>query len=71
MWGAGFFVEPPPESARGAARFQVARRHLPATPTVPRHVVFGVAIDVRNQNVMVSDKTLNPVYTFRVPEAFE
>ena len=31
----------------------------------------GIAIDVKNQNVMVSDKTLNAVYTFHVPEAFQ
>ena len=31
----------------------------------------GIAIDVENQYVMVSDKTLNAVYTFHVPEAFE
>ncbi len=31
----------------------------------------GIAIDVENEYVMVSDKTLNAVYTFHVPEAFE
>ena len=31
----------------------------------------GIAIDVENQHVIVSDKTLNAVYTFEVPEAFE
>ncbi len=30
----------------------------------------GIAIDARNKNVMVSDKTLNAVLTFHVPEAF-
>ena len=30
----------------------------------------GVALDVRNQNVIVSDKTLNAILTFHVPEAF-
>jgi hypothetical protein len=30
----------------------------------------GIALDVKNQNVMVSDKTLNSVLTFHVPEAF-
>ncbi len=30
----------------------------------------GIAIDVKNKNVMVSDKTLNAVLTFNVPEAF-
>jgi DNA-binding beta-propeller fold protein YncE len=30
----------------------------------------GIALDVKNQNVMVSDKTLNAVLTFHVPEAF-
>ncbi len=31
----------------------------------------GIAIDVENQHVIVSDKTLNAVYTFDVPEAFQ
>jgi hypothetical protein len=31
----------------------------------------GIALDVKNQNVMVSDKTLNAVLTFHVPEAFQ
>ena len=31
----------------------------------------GIAIDVKNKNVMVSDKTLNAVLTFNVPEAFQ
>jgi DNA-binding beta-propeller fold protein YncE len=31
----------------------------------------GIAIDVKNKNVMVSDKTLNAVMTFNVPEAFQ
>ena len=31
----------------------------------------GIAIDVENEYVMVSDKTLNAVFTFHVPEAFE
>jgi len=31
----------------------------------------GIAIDVENEYVMVSDKTLNAVYTFHVPEAFQ
>ena len=30
----------------------------------------GIAIDPKNKNVMVSDKTLNAVLTFHVPEAF-
>jgi len=30
----------------------------------------GVAVDVKNKNVIVSDKTLNAVLTFHVPEAF-
>jgi hypothetical protein len=30
----------------------------------------GIAIDAKNENVMVSDKTLNSVLTFHVPEAF-
>ena len=32
--------------------------------------VRGVAIDIKNQNVIVTDKTLNAVLTFNVPEAF-
>ncbi len=31
----------------------------------------GIAIDVENEHVIVSDKTLNAVYTFSVPEAFQ
>jgi hypothetical protein len=30
----------------------------------------GITLDVKNKNVMVSDKTLNAVLTFHVPEAF-
>jgi hypothetical protein len=30
----------------------------------------GIAIDPKNRNVYVSDKTLNAVLTFNVPEAF-
>jgi len=33
--------------------------------------VRGVAVDPKNQNVIVSDKTINGVLTFHVPEAFE
>ena len=32
--------------------------------------IRGVAIDAKNQNVIVSDKALNGVLTFHVPEAF-
>jgi hypothetical protein len=32
--------------------------------------VRGVAIDIRNKNVIVTDKTLNAILTFNVPEAF-
>jgi len=32
--------------------------------------VRGVAIDIRNKNVIVTDKTLNSILTFNVPEAF-
>jgi hypothetical protein len=32
--------------------------------------VRGVALDLKNKNVIVSDKTLNAVLTFHVPEAF-
>ena len=31
----------------------------------------GITIDAKNKNVMVSDKTLNSVFTFHVPEAFQ
>jgi DNA-binding beta-propeller fold protein YncE len=31
----------------------------------------GIAIDAKNKNVIVSDKTLNAVLTFNVPEAFQ
>jgi hypothetical protein len=30
----------------------------------------GIAVDPKNKNVYVSDKTLNSVLTFNVPEAF-
>ncbi len=50
-------------------------------PTEPRWTIGGpnvllkdargVTLDVRNQNVMVSDKTHNAIFTFNVPEAFE
>lgn len=32
--------------------------------------IRGVAIDAKNQNVIISDKNLNGVLTFHVPEAF-
>jgi hypothetical protein len=32
--------------------------------------VRGVALDSKNQNVIVTDKTLNSILTFHVPEAF-
>ena len=31
----------------------------------------GVALDMKNKNVIVTDKTLNAILTFHVPEAFE
>ena len=31
----------------------------------------GVALDIEHQNVIVTDKTLNAILTFHVPEAFE
>jgi len=31
----------------------------------------GIALDVKNQNIMVSDKRLNAVLTFQFPEVFE
>ena len=31
----------------------------------------GVALDMNNKNVIVTDKTLNAILTFNVPEAFE
>ncbi len=50
-------------------------------PTPPRWTIGGpnvllkdargVTLDVRNQNVMVSDKTHNAIFTFHVPEAFQ
>ncbi len=33
--------------------------------------VRGITLDVRNQNVIVSDKTHNAIFTFNVPEAFQ
>ena len=33
--------------------------------------VRGIALDVKNQNVIVSDKTYNAVFTFHVPEVFQ
>jgi DNA-binding beta-propeller fold protein YncE len=32
--------------------------------------IRGVALDVRNRNVIVTDKTLNAILTFNAPEAF-
>jgi hypothetical protein len=32
--------------------------------------IRGVAVDVKNKNVIVTDKTLNAILTFNVPEAF-
>ena len=32
--------------------------------------IRGVALDVANENVIVTDKTLNAILTFNVPEAF-
>ena len=31
----------------------------------------GITLDVRNENVIVSDKTHNAIFTFNVPEAFQ
>ena len=31
----------------------------------------GVALDLKNKNVIITDKTLNAILTFNVPEAFE
>lgn len=33
--------------------------------------IRGVAIDIKNKNVIVTDKELNAILTFHVPEAFE
>jgi hypothetical protein len=32
--------------------------------------VRGIALDPKNKNVMISDKTHNAVFTFSIPEAF-
>ena len=32
--------------------------------------IRGVALDIKNKNVIVTDKTLNAILTFNVPEAF-
>jgi hypothetical protein len=32
--------------------------------------IRGIAVDPKNKNVIASDKTLNSVLTFHVPEAF-
>jgi DNA-binding beta-propeller fold protein YncE len=47
-------------------------------PVVPRFTIGlgtlrdirGVALDVKNKNVIVTDKTLNAILTFNAPEAF-
>jgi hypothetical protein len=33
--------------------------------------VRGIALDPKNKQVMISDKTHNAVFTFNVPEAFQ
>ncbi len=40
-------------------------------PNILLKDVRGIAVDVRNQNVIVSDKTHNAIFTFNVPEAFQ
>ena len=40
-------------------------------PNVLLKDVRGIAVDARNQNVIVSDKTHNAIFTFNVPEAFQ
>jgi DNA-binding beta-propeller fold protein YncE len=49
---------------------EVAPRWTIGGPNGLLRDVCGVAIDPRNKNVIVSDKTLNGVLTFNVPEAF-
>ena len=49
---------------------EVAPRWTIGGPNGLLRDVRGVAIDPENQNVIVSDKTLNGVLTFHVPEAF-
>jgi hypothetical protein len=39
-------------------------------PNGPLKDTRGVALDIRNKNVIVTDKTLNAILTFHVPEAF-
>jgi len=49
---------------------EVAARWTIGGPNGLLHDVRGVTLDIKNQSVIVSDKTLNAVLTFHVPEAF-
>ena len=61
-----------PDRARAAGRDgEVPARLTIGGPGLVLKDARGIALDVKNQNVMVSDKTLNAVLTFHVPEAFQ
>jgi DNA-binding beta-propeller fold protein YncE len=51
-------------------RGEVAPRWTIGGPNGILKDIRGVAIDAKNQNVIISDKNLNGVLTFHVPEAF-
>ena len=48
--------------------------HRPSGPSAAPHGVLkmprGIALDVKNKNMLVSDKRLNAVLTFHFPEIF-
>jgi hypothetical protein len=49
---------------------EVAPRWTIGGPGGPLEDTRGVALDIKNKNVIVTDKTLNAILTFHVPEAF-
>ena len=49
---------------------EVAPRWTIGGPNGPLKNARGIALDIRNKNVIVTDKTLNAILTFHVPEAF-
>ncbi len=50
---------------------EVPARFMIGGPNGPLKDGRGVALDIENKNVIVTDKTLNAILTFNVPEAFE
>ena len=60
MWGSGVFFDdgdvPPRWTVGGPGGLLKDTR--------------GITVDPKNKNVIVSDKTLNAILTFHIPEAF-